>query len=73
MIPPTSLAEEKRLRSLLLSTADARFLTLAALFKSCSRIARMVPPTSSSLAEEKRLRSLLLSTADARFLTLAAC
>jgi hypothetical protein len=41
-------------------------------FGSCSRIARVDPPTSSSLAEEERLRSLLLSTAGARFPTLAA-
>ena len=40
--------------------------------QSCSRIARMAPPTSSSFAEEKRLRSLLLSTASTRLATLAA-
>ena len=42
------------------------------LFWSCSRIARMDPPTSSSLAEEKAPLLLLLSTAGARLPTLAA-
>jgi hypothetical protein len=72
--PPTSssLAEEERLRSLLLSTAVRDFPTLAAVW-SCSRnravsiaapLAAMfagLPPSSSDLAERKALfRHLLL-------------
>src|SRR6188472_3269160 len=64
--PPTSssVADEKRVGALLLSTAprDPGFDCLARQARS-ARIAPQKPPTSSSVADEKRVGALLLSTA----------
>src|SRR5512132_4209807 len=63
--PPTSssLADEKRVRSFLLSTAERAYRRSRPPFGAFAHRA-LGPPTSSSLADEKRVRSFLLSTAE---------